>query len=142
MKDLKEVETRGAMRELTESECTRHLGESRFGRLAVLGDGGPMIFPVNYACSDGSIVIRTTVGAKLAAAPMTKVAFEIDEVEADGSSGWSVVVRGPAFDVTDSIDEFSNLARATPVTTWVPGDKDRVLRITIREITGRAYGLE
>ncbi len=53
-----------------------------------------MVLPVNYAVQGDLVVFRTGDGTKLERAHGTKVAFEVDEVDAGTGSGWSVVVQG------------------------------------------------
>lgn len=124
--------------EMEEQECRALLAAHHFGRLAVVVDGGRVtIFPVNYVFDGQRVAIRTDPGTKLAAADLSHVAFEIDEVDGESRTGWSVVVQGPAFDVTESIDEVSDLVRDLPVEPWAPGAKAHWLRIEGRTITGR-----
>ena len=68
--------------ELDETACAELLGAHHFGRIAVMVDGSPVIFPVNYLYQDGRVAIRTDPGTKLTGAAMGSVAFEIDEVDA------------------------------------------------------------
>src|SRR4051794_17545606 len=63
---------------LSEVECLRKLAAHHFGRLAIIVDGRPLIFPVNYAVCNRVIAIRTAPGTKLTYAPGAQVAFEID----------------------------------------------------------------
>ena len=53
---------------LTDSQCRGLLSQSQFGRLGVLLDGYPQIFPVNYALDGEAIAFRTSAGSKLEAA--------------------------------------------------------------------------
>lgn len=121
---------------LSEAECRQLLETHRFGRIAVSGPDGLVIFPVNYVYSDGHLAIRTDPGAKLDGAVQSQVAFEIDDVDELMRTGWSVVVTGSAYEVTDSLDEASELLRSMPVDSWA-GDKSRWLRIEPRTIAGR-----
>ena len=67
------------------------------GRIALIVDGHPEIFPVNFALERRSIVFRTAGGSKLWAAMTAKpVAFEIDGYDAHEQQAWSVVARGEA----------------------------------------------
>lgn len=125
---------------MTEAECLTLLAHHSFGRLAVnLGDG-PTIMPINFAFVERSIVIRTAPGSKLANAPLTKVAIEVDEVGPGHVWGWSVVARGPAFDISTSIDEYSEHLRTLPFNSWLSGDRGNVLKVAVREISGRRFG--
>jgi nitroimidazol reductase NimA-like FMN-containing flavoprotein (pyridoxamine 5'-phosphate oxidase superfamily) len=106
--------------ELTDAECRRLLGERHLGRLALVDAGGPVIFPVNYAFAAGTVVFRTDPGGKLdAVAGGAVVAFEVDAVEERSRTGWSVVVRGRAGEVSDPA-ELERL-RALPLYPWGAG---------------------
>jgi len=126
--------------ELTLDECMRLLHAQRYGRLAFASEGWPLVLPVNYTFDGQSVIIRTGPGAKLDNAPMTAVAFEIDDAAPDGNWGWSVHIRGIAFDVTDTIDAYSEANRRQTVDPWAPGPKPSWLRITATTITGRRFG--
>jgi uncharacterized protein len=123
--------------ELTQAECAELLAGQHFGRLGVVSDGSVEIFPVNYVFADGRVAIRTDPGTKLTAAALGRVAFEIDEVDEPARTGWSVLLKGTGYDVTDSIDSASEEVRQFPVDTWVPGERANWLRIEPTSITGR-----
>ncbi|MDA8040428.1 MAG: pyridoxamine 5'-phosphate oxidase family protein [Actinomycetota bacterium] len=129
-----------ALAELTYDECVELLSSHHFGRLAVVVEGRPVVFPVNYEFSEGRIVIRTDPGVMLDAATLASVAFEIDEVDVASRSGWSVVVQGFSQDVTDAVDPVSELLRAVPVDPWAPGTRTHWIRIEARLVSGRRLG--
>jgi uncharacterized protein len=131
------AETDSVLEELREAECRELLAGRHFGRLGVVSDGLVVIFPVNYVFADGRVAIRTDPGTKLSAAALGRVAFEIDEVDEPARTGWSVLVQGTGYDVTDSMDSASEAVRRLPVDTWVPGQKASWLRIEPSSITGR-----
>jgi hypothetical protein len=124
---------------MSEDDCRAALVNHAFGRLAVVMNDGPVIFPVNYAYVENAIVIRIGAGSKLASAPLTKVAFEIDYVHPNHVNGWSVVARGPAFDISTAIDELSQEMRMLPFHPWLPGHKPYLLKINVKELTGRTF---
>jgi uncharacterized protein len=128
------------LRVLSDAECVDLLRRHRFGRVALAIDGWPAILPVNYLFDGTSVVIRTAPGAKLDQAPLTAVAFEIDDADRYGHWGWSVLVQGPAFDVTSSIDELSEHLRELPVHPWAPGAREHWLKIASVRMSGRAFG--
>ena len=66
------------------------------GRLALIVDGHPHIFPVNYVLVQrGSIVFRSAGGSKLWGAMTSKpTALEIDGYDPQTEEVWSVVARG------------------------------------------------
>ena len=97
----------------------------------------PLVLPVNYTVDDGTIILRTGVGAKLANAPLTKVAFEVDEIDETSREGWSVLVQGVAQDITTGIDPSSERLRALAPRPWASGERKHYIRVIPREISGR-----
>jgi nitroimidazol reductase NimA-like FMN-containing flavoprotein (pyridoxamine 5'-phosphate oxidase superfamily) len=82
------------------------------------------------------VVFRTDEGTKQdAAARGTRVAFEIDGTDEAARTGWSVVVRGEAVEVTDPA-ELARL-RKLRLSPWAPGAKSRYVRILPAKLTGR-----
>lgn len=125
---------------MSENECLERLASHDFGRIAMNTDEDVMILPVNYAFVDNNIVIRTAAGSKLQNAPMSKVAFEIDDVSPGHLWGWSVVAKGTALDISSSIDEYSEQLRALPFHSWLSGERNHVMKIKVQEISGRRFG--
>jgi uncharacterized protein len=122
--------------ELTKSECFELLSGERLGRVAVVDDQGPMVFPVNFVLDRHMVVFRTAEGTKLdAAARGSRVAFEIDGADEAARTGWSVMVRGEAVEVTDPA-ELARL-RKRRLSPWAPGAKNRYVRILPAKLTGR-----
>jgi uncharacterized protein len=125
------------MERLDRNECVRLMERhpARIGRLALAGPR-PVIFPVNYAVDRGNIVLRTDPGTKFhAAVRESYVAFEVDWVEPNWQTGWSVVVRGQARLVTDP-EELRRLRRL-PLMPWAEGDKEHYVSIEAELISGR-----
>lgn len=82
------------------------------------------------------VVFRTDIGSKLSAGLReAPVAFEIDGVDRRAHTGWSVVVRGRAEEVTDPA-ELKRL-RELPLVPWAPGPKDHFLRVRPSQVSGR-----
>jgi len=122
--------------ELTKGECFGLLARHQVGRVAVVDDCGPVVFPVNFVLDRCMVVFRTDEGTKLdAAAAGSQVAFEIDGFDAGAHTGWSVVVRGEAVEVTDP-GELARLRRL-PLFPWAPGARSRYVRILPSKLTGR-----
>ena len=100
--------------------------------------GRPHVIPLNYAADEnGIIVFRTAEFTTATQASLSKVAFEVDEVDLEQQNGWSVVVHGYGRDITDAIDLESQRLRQLPVLPWAPGERDQWFKITPEEITGR-----
>jgi nitroimidazol reductase NimA-like FMN-containing flavoprotein (pyridoxamine 5'-phosphate oxidase superfamily) len=125
--------------ELTRSECFRLLSGEHLGRVAVVDDRGPVVFPVNFVLDRHTVVFRTDEGTKLgAAARGSRVCFEADGSDEAARAGWSVLVRGEATEVTDPA-ELERL-RELPLQVWAPGPRDRYVRILPAALTGRRIG--
>ena len=124
---------------LEHHECWALLRTVSVGRLAVLADGRPDIFPVNYTVDGGTLVFRTAQGTKLSAATGgdAAVAVEADGVDPDTALAWSVVVKGTAALVksTEDVLETSRLY----LFPWQAGRKDAFVRITPDSVTGRRF---
>lgn len=127
---------------LDENECLALLGSAEVGRVGVVVEGQPLIFPVNHLLEGRSIVVRTDSTRMLSGAALAKVAFEADGFDAGARSGWTVLVEGIGNDVTEALDTTSEHLQAVPVTPWAPGPKARLLRIDVRTITGRRFAGE
>jgi nitroimidazol reductase NimA-like FMN-containing flavoprotein (pyridoxamine 5'-phosphate oxidase superfamily) len=117
---------------LERRECLDLLASQSVGRLAISpSEGPPLIFPVNYALVEGDIVFRTDPGAKLDGLRQAPVSFEVDSIDPVHHSGWSVLVRGVAYEAT--ADEIGH----APVEPWTPGAKQHWVRLLAVEVTGR-----
>ncbi len=129
--------SQGSLVELTKDECLELLGTQEIGRLAVVDGGYPLVFPVNYVIDDEAVIVRTGPGTKLSAARMDRVGFEVDHINPEQASGWSVLVHGIALELHEGYGETYERAVAVASTPWGPGDKRHVLKIVPVTITGR-----
>lgn len=111
---------------LAEHECWTVLAGEEVGRLAVVANGKPDIFPVNFDSDGASIVIHSNLGHKLLSAAGADVAFEVDRIDLASKLAWSVVVHGPA--TVEAGDH--------PGSAWA-GPKDFQIRIDPLSVTGR-----
>jgi uncharacterized protein len=124
---------------MARSDCLRLLASHRFGRIAFSVNGqAPAIRPINYLFDEPSqsIVFRTAYGSKLQGVlGSRKAAFEIDGLDQQTRTGWSVIVNGTAEEIVNPI-ELRRLERA-PLDPWVPGDKPHWIRIRAWTVSGR-----
>jgi uncharacterized protein len=130
------------LEEIPQQECVHLLASCSLGRLAVMVDGAPEIFPVNHTLDPetGNIVFPTNNRTKLQAAlHWPKVAFEVDGLDPHGLSGWSVMVLGHA-EVIDTLRELAWATRSRRV-PWNPMDPVWV-RLVPERITGRRIGVD
>ena len=124
---------------LPEEECWSLLRNHDLGRLAIVIEGRPQIFPVNYASAENTVVFRTQAGAKLTHGPGSAACFEIDEYDRQGSMGWSVMVVGVLEDITDAEDEHSRRLRRLTVQPVAPGSRLHWLALKAQEVSGRSF---
>lgn len=130
------IDGRTWMEHLSTESCWELLKTTPVGRVAVIVDGAPEIYPVNFVVDGRSVAFRTAPGSKLRGLdrhPTT--CFEADLIDPDVHAGWSVMVKGKAVDVTRP-DEVHRLTEL-PLTLWTAGVKDHWVRIRPSEVTGR-----
>lgn len=132
-------EATGKLLALSRTECLELLSTQEFGRLAVnLRDAAPVVRPVNYVfdAPSQSVVFRTARGSKLfALLHSAEATFEIDGIEPGDRSGWSVVVCGPATEVTHPA-ELARLERLE-LQPWFSGPFGHWVQIRARTVSGR-----
>ena len=126
-----------AIVELSSAESWTLLREAVVGRLAVIVDDRPDIFPVNHLVDLGSVVFRTGPGTKLNAAIGHQVAFEVDGYDLETTSAWSVVVKGRASAVNRLDDVLAVIS--LPPFAWHSAPKPHFIRIEPETITGRRF---
>lgn len=130
------VDGRTMLEVLTPRACRDLLTTGRIGRVAVVVEGHPEVFPVAYAVDGDAVVFRTDTGTKLhAAVHWPSVAFEVDEVDEVSGEAWSVLVVGPVSEVSDG--ETLRRLRALDLGAWAPGDGLHWLRVAPTKVTGR-----
>jgi uncharacterized protein len=127
---------RNGLEVLERHECLRLLGTATLGRIGVSSGALPTVLPVNFRFDGRRILFRTGAGTKLDAATQNAVvAFEVDEIDPLAHTGWSVVVRGVAREVTEP-EELAE-AQSRPLARWAPGEDHRVVAISPEIVSGR-----
>jgi nitroimidazol reductase NimA-like FMN-containing flavoprotein (pyridoxamine 5'-phosphate oxidase superfamily) len=92
--------------------------------------------PVTYHLHDEEIVFRTQNGSKLAAATRhAVVGFEVDDVDLQAHTGWSVLGIGEAYEVVDPA-RLAELAD-THTDPWIRGHDAHTIAIPLQLVTGR-----
>ena len=130
------------MEELDRDQCVELLASRNLGRVGFVADGGqPLILPVNYALTERAVVFRTAPGTKLSELPMSRAAFEVDDVDRGAGVAWSVLVTGEAHDISDSFDRLAAELRGLAVVPAAPGEHPAWVEIYMREVTGRRFRL-
>lgn len=126
---------------LSVEDCVAMLSSSTIGRIVFVDGEQPLALPVNYAWFEGSVVFRTGEGQKLHAATVGQtVAFEVDSIDEAAHTGWSVILKGTAREVSDwaEQEQLEQLAvRPWQRQPWRRG----WVRIDPIEVTGRKLDL-
>lgn len=119
-------------------ECADLLASEPVGRLGYVDGGWPVIVPVNFSVHESDVIIRGMPGAKLLAADRGDVVcFEVDSLDHEARTGWSVVVHGPLEAIADPRDLRS--AWEHDPEPWADASSWRWLRIRPVSMTGRRY---
>ena len=123
--------------ELTPAECRDLLAPGGVGRFLFVTERGPVAVPVNYGMLGGDIVFRTSESGRVAAAarPGSLVSFSVDRIDDALAEGWSVLASGDAAVLPDPAGRA--VAARLVIEPWAGGQRDLVVRLTPREITGR-----
>jgi nitroimidazol reductase NimA-like FMN-containing flavoprotein (pyridoxamine 5'-phosphate oxidase superfamily) len=125
-----------ALKQLSREECLMLMASVPVGRIIYTRRALPAVELVNFALDHGDIVIRTDRSGKLAAATRgAVVAFEADQLDLAGQSGWSVTAIGPSREMTDPA-EIARL-REIGLRSWAPGTRNHFIRVTPVMLDGR-----
>ncbi|GAA3714019.1 pyridoxamine 5'-phosphate oxidase family protein [Nonomuraea antimicrobica] len=121
---------------LSREECLRLLCTTPIGRIVFTDQALPAVQPVTFRLDGQSIVIRTSIGSRLAAATRRSVvAFEADEYDPERRTGWSVTAVGHSRAATDpaEIDRLAGL----PLTAWAPNGLGHYIVVEAEQVSGR-----
>src|SRR5215831_4352942 len=94
---------------LSVDESYALLTNAQVGRLVYVDEEGPAAIPVNFAVVDHDIVFRSETSASHRKVISQAAAFEVDGLDEEENSGWSVLLRGQAHEVP--IDHVPELLR-------------------------------
>lgn len=134
--DVIDIDRPGRLLELSPDECRNLAANTPIGRIGFITDQGPIVLPVNFAWFEGAVVFRTLEGQKLAASEGQAVCFEIDEWNRESRTGWSVVIKGTAHEVTDWAEQAQ--LELLDLLPWARQNWRRIwVRVDPTEITGR-----
>jgi nitroimidazol reductase NimA-like FMN-containing flavoprotein (pyridoxamine 5'-phosphate oxidase superfamily) len=130
------IDGRTWLEHISPTECWALLSATPVGRIGVLNDSAPEIYPVNHVVDRHTIVFRTDPGSKLRGLLRSPaVCYQIDGINPADATGWSVLVKGRAVGLHHP-DELRD-ATELPLHYWTLGDKAHWIRIVPDEITGR-----
>jgi len=127
----------GSFAELSEAECQELLAQHTAGRVGFMAPDGPQILPVTYQYRNGGVIFRTSPAGPLSGlVRRTSVAFEIDDIDEQNKSGWSVLVLG--FAEAMAHNYLLTSAWETGPVPWADGVRNLFIEIKPRKISGRS----
>ena len=125
------------LEELSQGECIELLRANAIGRIAVIDEHAPYVFPINYRLINVDerpmIVLRTRAGNTIDRSEES-VALEIDGFDPAHERGWSVLVRGSIRHVELAAGPMAELLSTDG---WVHDGRTSVLVVDPLVITGR-----
>lgn len=117
--------------DLDEATCWDLMETAAIGRLVWVDADGPVAVPVNIAVSQGAVVIRTAAYSAMSREiDDSRVALEVDDLDPETRTGWSVLVRGVARVLFEPAPEDAP-------TAWPTGTKSATVRLRPTRVTGR-----
>jgi uncharacterized protein len=120
---------------LDRDEAISLVGRRGVCRVVFTVDALPAVLPLNYTVDAGTVVLSTTSGSRLAAAAAGRViAVQVDDLDRESRTGWSVVITGVA-ELIPGGPEWERLRRL--VDQWVPPRDDVGIRLPMTIVTGR-----
>lgn len=120
----------GRLSELTSDECWDLIRARPVGRVAWSGPEGITVLPINFVVERNMIVLRTTPYSELAQhADDLEIAFEVDQIDEESHTGWSVLARGRC--------HRADVSPPSRPEVWVDGMRVLSLKIHVRSVSGR-----
>ncbi|WP_418006007.1 pyridoxamine 5'-phosphate oxidase family protein [Mycobacterium sp. PDNC021] len=123
---------------LNDAEAMKLIASVDHGRIIFTRNALPAVRLVNHLIDDGQVILRTRLNQALTKAvrPIPNagvvVAYEVDQLDLQEHTGWSVVVTGMATTINDP-EQLTRYERLHP---WVNPASDNVLAITPQIISG------
>lgn len=125
-----EPDEEAVFQRLEADECERLVRDNTVGRVAWLSRLGLQVLPVTYTVIDRNLYFRTAAKSILADfAEPTEVAVQVDDIDQDTSSGWSVLLQGEA--------RITDLEPDQLPEPWAPGERRVVVVIVPQRYSGR-----
>lgn len=125
---------------LEPEECLRLLRSGVFGRVALTAPTGPQIVPVNYSVVGDRVVFRTSAHSTLAEhCHHARLVFEVDHVDYEYWTGWSVMAHGRGELISDATD-LETITGCWSPRPWAAGRRNVYVGLRWAELTGRRLG--
>lgn len=126
--------------ELSREECRALLATRTVGRIAFQTGNGLRVLPVNYVVLEDRIVFRTAEHGVIARSiRAADVAFQVDDLDDQLHTGWSVLAVGHCQRLTDP-EQLEAVAKASPPAPWAAGPRELHFAVTWKGLSGRRLG--
>ena len=120
---------------LTPEQCMDLVASESVGRVGVSVSALPAIFPVNFQLVDGNVLFLTGEGLKShAAVAGAVVGFEVDHIDTEHHTGWSVMLVGQARLVPDEDRAAYEDVHLSP---WAGGHRSHLVMLHPEFVSGR-----
>ena len=121
----------GQLVDLSPEECWELLRGTPVGRIAWTTPDGPEVVPINLAVEEQTVLVRTAAYSALAQrVDAERVAVQVDHLDAETHTGWSVLARGVAE------IEYGESREQGPE-PWAAGTRRTLIAIRIDTVSGR-----
>jgi nitroimidazol reductase NimA-like FMN-containing flavoprotein (pyridoxamine 5'-phosphate oxidase superfamily) len=109
--------------DLTRDGCLRLLGAATVGRIVFTEAAMPAVEPVGYRLDGEEVVFHVAHGGTLAVATKNAVVgFQVDSIDLETDTGWSVLGIGKAYEVVDP-DRLARGRAGTRLVVAVPMER-------------------
>ena len=130
----------GRLVDLPAEECWQLLAGTSVGRIAWTTTAGPVVVPVNIATDGRAVYVRTTAYSSMVQkVDAERVAVEVDRIDEDTHTGWSVLARGVAevrYAGHETAHEPDRGGHPDPA-PWPRGPRSATVVVAVDEISGR-----
>jgi hypothetical protein len=125
---------------LSSTECWALATTQAMGRLGVLHNGLLDIFPVNYFVMADHLYFRTSTAGTIATSYLEHAAFQIDHIDKEARSGWTILFNGLLSRVEDP-SLLTTLWGKSMDEPWAPGQRDLFFNLSPNLVRGRHIGI-
>jgi len=126
------------LRTLEREECLRLLQSVRYGTLATVDGGQPLLVVLNHLVDRDGIYFRTRTDARLArlteGGRVPPAVFEVDSARPEDEMGWSVMATGLLHREYGETRTAHLRSRLEP---WAQGVRDLILYLEVRSWAGQ-----
>ena len=118
-------------------ECWRLVGEHGIGRVVFEGDMRTEVVPTRYDARSRTAYFRAPTYGELARRVHRRTAsLQVDDIDEQSFTGWSIVMAGTAPRVDDAatIGSLGSVGRPRP---WVPGPETQWIALPVDTVRGQ-----